>query len=288
MRQTNLLHELIQASADHAAERIALTSGALALSYGELAAQCERFAAGLMALGLARAERVAVYLETRPEFVAACFGAAAAGGAFVPVNPLLKADQVGYILRDCNVRVLVTSAERLALLQPVLATCHDLRQVVVVGEPKEIPAVEGASVHRWRDRAPRAGHRVMNRHDRHLCVRHRAAKGVGASQHGDGRAQRGSYLGNRRRHLLAALAASFDAGLYHRLHAGARVCPLLPLPALSTRWCERCRLLQCRWIQLAQPANRASPIICATSPTPAGACRARLAAASACRAPGLS
>jgi acyl-CoA synthetase (AMP-forming)/AMP-acid ligase II len=44
----------------------------------------------------------------RFETVVAAFGAAAAGGVFVPVNPLLKPAQVGYILRDCNVRVLVT------------------------------------------------------------------------------------------------------------------------------------------------------------------------------------
>jgi acyl-CoA synthetase (AMP-forming)/AMP-acid ligase II len=39
------------------------------------------------------------------------FGAALAGAVFVPVNPLLKPEQVAYILADCNVRpVLVTSA----------------------------------------------------------------------------------------------------------------------------------------------------------------------------------
>ena len=50
----------------------------------------------------------------------------AAGGVFVPVNPLLKAEQVAYILRDCNVRVLVTSPERLPLLAeawPDARTC---------------------------------------------------------------------------------------------------------------------------------------------------------------------
>ena len=50
----------------------------------------------------------------------AAFGTAAAGGVFVPLNPLLKPDQVAYILRDCNVRVLVTSPERLAALAGVL------------------------------------------------------------------------------------------------------------------------------------------------------------------------
>jgi long-subunit acyl-CoA synthetase (AMP-forming) len=49
---------------------------------------------------------------------------------FVPVNPLLKPEQVAYILADCNVRVLVTTAERLAQLAPVLAGCPDLRAVL--------------------------------------------------------------------------------------------------------------------------------------------------------------
>jgi acyl-CoA synthetase (AMP-forming)/AMP-acid ligase II len=34
----------------------------------------------------------------------------------VPINPLLKAEQVAYILRDCNVRVLVTTRDRADLL----------------------------------------------------------------------------------------------------------------------------------------------------------------------------
>ena len=51
----------------------------------------------------ARGERVAIHLEKRIETVVAMFGASAAGGVFVPVNPLLKAKQVAHILGDCEV-----------------------------------------------------------------------------------------------------------------------------------------------------------------------------------------
>ena len=78
-------------------------------------------------------DRVGIYLEKRFETVVAPFGTAAAGGVFVPVNPVLKPPQVAYILRDCNVRVLVTSPERLATLRDELGTCPDLRHVVVAG-----------------------------------------------------------------------------------------------------------------------------------------------------------
>ncbi|MBS0542848.1 MAG: acyl-CoA ligase (AMP-forming), exosortase A system-associated, partial [Proteobacteria bacterium] len=208
--------------------------------------------------------------DKRLEFVAACFGAAAAGGAFVPVNPLLKPDQVGYILRDCNVRVLVTSTERLALLQPVLATCHDLRQVVVVGEPKELPTVEGASVHRWRelvDAPPYAGHRVIDTDLTAILYTSGSTgrpKGVVLSHRNMvmGAHSVASYLGNHAGDtLLAALPLSFDAGfsqLTTAFHTGARVVLLnylLPRDVLNAVVREQVTGLTAvppLWIQLAQ------------------------------------
>ncbi len=94
----------------------ALTYQSQTLSYGDLAQSIELFAGRLVELGIARGERVGIYTEKRPEFVTAAFGTMRAGAVFVPLNPLLKSEQIAYILRDCNVRVLVTSVERLAAL----------------------------------------------------------------------------------------------------------------------------------------------------------------------------
>ena len=67
------------------------------------------------------------------ETVTALFGASAGGGVFVPVNPLLRPKQVGYIMRNCDVRVLVTSPQRLALLREELEQCKSVEHVVLVG-----------------------------------------------------------------------------------------------------------------------------------------------------------
>jgi acyl-CoA synthetase (AMP-forming)/AMP-acid ligase II len=105
-----LLHQLVLDRVQSPqGDRRALTDGANSLTYAELGLRIQQFAAGLIEAGLQRGERVAIYCEKRAEFVIAAFGAAAAGGVFVPVNPLLKGAQVGYILRDCDVRVLVTT-----------------------------------------------------------------------------------------------------------------------------------------------------------------------------------
>ncbi len=133
------------------------SAAACAASYGNSKPCYHPLRRGLVGLGLARGERVGIYLDKRPEFVTAAFGTSAAGGVFVPINPVLKADQVGHILRDCAVRVLVTTAERLAALGDVLGACHDLRQVVLVGSPAGRPTVQrhGASLGRTDERAAR-------------------------------------------------------------------------------------------------------------------------------------
>lgn len=119
------------------------------LDYAALAAAVSRAAGALITANIGRRERVAVYLEKRVENVAAMFGASAAGAVFVPVNPLLKPDQVGYILADCNVRALVTSGERLAQLASVLVGCRDLRTVFVCGAREPLPSIPGIAVLPW-------------------------------------------------------------------------------------------------------------------------------------------
>jgi acyl-CoA ligase (AMP-forming) (exosortase A-associated) len=130
---STLLHDFIFDAAAHTPAAEALVHGAQRLDYATLAHEVTRAAQVLLAHGVQRGERVAVYLEKRVENVAAMFGASLAGAVFVPVNPLLKAEQVQHILADCNVRVLLTSPERLPGLAPLLALCPDLRTVLVTG-----------------------------------------------------------------------------------------------------------------------------------------------------------
>ncbi|VXC21203.1 acyl-CoA ligase (AMP-forming), exosortase A system-associated [Massilia sp. 9I] len=131
---SDLIHDGLFASARRTPGAEALVYGAQRLDYAALAAAVEHAAGALLAAGVQRGERVAIYLEKRVENVAAMFGAAAIGAVFVPVNPQLKAAQVGYILADCNVRVLLTSPERLAQLGELAGSLPDLHTVYLTGE----------------------------------------------------------------------------------------------------------------------------------------------------------
>jgi acyl-CoA ligase (AMP-forming) (exosortase A-associated) len=145
----DLIHDFIFDAARRTPDAEALVHGVARLDYAGLAAAVRAAAGALLGAGIGRGERVAVYLEKRIENVAAMFGAALAGAVFVPVNPLLKPEQVAYILADCNVRVLVTSSERLAQLAPVLAGCPDLRCVLSTGTPGSAAVLDGVRLCGW-------------------------------------------------------------------------------------------------------------------------------------------
>lgn len=235
MRDSILLPELIYRAADRDPSAQALTFGKSTLCYAELQDAVNRFASGLLSIGLQRGERVAIYLEKRFEMVIASFGAPAAGGVFVPINPLLKADQVAYILRDCNVRILVTSPERLALLQETLPSCHDLRHVVVLDHADTIASANTLNICRWGellDQPTRSGHRLIDTDVLSILYTSGSTgkpKGVVLSHRNmvAGAKSVSSYLENHAGDtLLAALPLSFDAGfsqLTTAFHVGARV-----------------------------------------------------------------
>ncbi|MFS2016948.1 acyl-CoA ligase (AMP-forming), exosortase A system-associated [Massilia sp. CT11-108] len=137
----HLIHDSLFETAARAPAAEALAYGDRRCSYAQLADDVRAVAALLLDARLEPGARVAVYMEKRIENVAAMFGAAAAGCVFVPVNPLLKPEQVAYILADCNVRLLATTAERLAQLAPVLDRCPDLRAVLLAdGDAASVPA----------------------------------------------------------------------------------------------------------------------------------------------------
>lgn len=271
MHDAHLLHHLPLLSATNRPTSPALTYQDSTFSYQVVGDSCASFANALIDLGLPRAARVAIYLDKRAEFVFGAFGAAAAGCVFVPINPLLKPEQVGYILRDCNVSLLLTSPERYALLGETLAQCPDLKHVILT-EGGQMPQGGAAphALHPWSAAMAspaRAGHRVTDADMVSILYTSGSTgrpKGVVLSHRNmvAGAKSVASYLGNHADDtLLAALPLSFDAGfsqLTTAFHSGARVVLLnylMPRDVIKALEREKVTGLTAvppLWIQLTQ------------------------------------
>lgn len=223
----DLLPDLVFRQAATAPDATALMAGKVSLSYGQLADRMRAFARVLLQTGLAPGDRVGVFLDKRFETVVAKFGAAAAGCAFVPINPLFRPRHVGHVLRDCNARVLVTSRDRLKTVETTLADCPDLALVILVSggdDAAPIPTAGGPQVVAW-DAALDAASGCMKPPHRRIDSDMTAIfytsgstgmpKGVVLSHRNMvvGARSVSSYLENHAGdRLLAALPLSFDAG----------------------------------------------------------------------------
>lgn len=103
---TNLAAFLLNSAANRR-DHVAVRHDDTALTYAELDDLSARFAAVLRDRGVRPGDRVAMTMPNVPLFPVVYYGILRAGGVVVPMNPLLKAREVAYVLRDSGARVAV-------------------------------------------------------------------------------------------------------------------------------------------------------------------------------------
>lgn len=77
-------------------------------SYGQIHKQAQAFAAGLQAIGIAKGDRVGLFLPNVPIYAAAYYGAMMAGAVVVNFSPLYSVEELSWQVGDSGTRVLVT------------------------------------------------------------------------------------------------------------------------------------------------------------------------------------
>ena len=142
---TNFAHEQAAAAAD-SADRPAVKLDDLVLNYAFLEAGVQRAAGLLRAHGIGAGDRVGMQLPNVPYFPVVYFAALRLGAVVVPMNPLLKAREVGYHLSDSGAKLLIAwhgfaeaaqgGAEE-AGAECILATPGEFEQTLGAAEPVE-------------------------------------------------------------------------------------------------------------------------------------------------------
>ena len=124
------LETFLEQSARNWPEKTALVCGGRRLSYAELEGACNRLAHGLVAQGLQRGDRVAVYLDNSVEAVVAIFAVLKAGAVFMMVNPTTKSDKLLYVLNDSRAAAIILPGRKVAAHAACWTATPHLRVVI--------------------------------------------------------------------------------------------------------------------------------------------------------------
>jgi fatty-acyl-CoA synthase len=120
-----------------------------ALDFRALREQAEQVAGWLQQAGVQAGDRVALYLQNCPQYVAAYYGILRANAVVVPVNPMNKAEEFGHYITDPETRVAICSADLtgfVAQANAALPEAQRLRQVLVVRYADALPDAIDAGI----------------------------------------------------------------------------------------------------------------------------------------------
>ncbi|WP_162572667.1 AMP-binding protein [Variovorax sp. PBL-H6] len=121
VRPEQPLHEYLRAHARERGGHSACIWYGHAMSYAELDAASDAFAARLQAIGVKKGDPVVLFLNNCPQYLAAHYGIQKIGAIVCPSGPLNKEHELAYQVNDLNARVIVTASSLLPVVDKVRA-----------------------------------------------------------------------------------------------------------------------------------------------------------------------
>ena len=128
------LGKLLKERAETEKQRNFLYYEGVRYSYNEFFHRVQSLAGGLIELGLAPGERVALYLGSQPEFIESFYAVIYAGGIVVPLNSHWKAGELHYILKNSQAKFLIFSSQLGQEIRRLELSGLELKNLIVVGE----------------------------------------------------------------------------------------------------------------------------------------------------------
>jgi long-chain acyl-CoA synthetase len=122
------------------------------VSYSELGGTVREVALGLVDLGIAPGDKVAILANTRPEWTYACFGILTAGGTPVTIYQTNSPEECRYVLAHSDSRaVFFEDGEQLAKVRQVEDECPELEHVILI-EPGDAGLGDAPTLDKLRER----------------------------------------------------------------------------------------------------------------------------------------
>ncbi len=140
-RQT--IADTLRRTAQRLPAKKAIVCGDVTWTYADFDALVSRLAAGLVSMGVAEGDKVAVLARNSHGFAALRFALARRGAVMVPINFMLKADEVAFILRHAGAKTLATDSGLAELAQAAAKLDTQVQQFIWLPSEDPSEAVPG-------------------------------------------------------------------------------------------------------------------------------------------------
>src|SRR3954454_18267457 len=107
------------------------TSGEV-VTYGEYERRTNRLAHLLRDQGLRRLDHYSLFMENNPRYLEMCGAGERSGLYYTCINSHLTADELAYIVNNSESKVLITSADKRAIVVEALRACPRITLLLVV------------------------------------------------------------------------------------------------------------------------------------------------------------
>ena len=127
-----LLHHRFEQQAAQTPFAIAVVFGEETLTYAELNRQANQLAHRLRGLGVGAEMRVGISMHRSFEMLAAILGILKAGAGYVPLDPVMPPERLGYMISEAQLALILTQERFLGTLAP-----HGVKMLALDGSPEQ-------------------------------------------------------------------------------------------------------------------------------------------------------
>jgi fatty-acyl-CoA synthase len=109
-------------------------------TYNALGQDVAALAKALLAIGIAKGDRVGIWAPNVPEWVLVQFATARLGAILVNINPAYRSHELSYVLQQSGVRTLISAesfktSDYRGMIDEVAGECEALQEIVYIGTP---------------------------------------------------------------------------------------------------------------------------------------------------------
>ena len=113
----NSVRNLVEIGNKLSPEKIAVVDKNESLTYAEIFHKVNQVAQYLNTLGLKKGSRIGIYSNKSSQKVVAILAVMSTNYVFVPITKLLKAEQLEYITKDCDIKCMITDEKKLTTVK---------------------------------------------------------------------------------------------------------------------------------------------------------------------------